>query len=299
MIAAWLAFGLMAACVVTYLLPVFVGRLESVEDNEIDSYFAQIDTIRLDADIPESEAEQAILRLQKQILAKNKSLDQASSSAKKAGFVSFICLILIGAFVYWDQSTPLNRTMPAQNNQLVEVEADVETDRDAQLRALVNQLEQRILTDRSDDATGWRLFARSLMTLEEFERAIEAYDKALTLSNNDDDIAKERSQALQFIENKQTMGLSAPGPSQQDIQDAAGLSAEDRQAMILGMVENLAEKLNAEPDNPAGWIRLIRSRLVLGQTEQAQSDFDLVKEIYKDSPEIIKEIQESTGVSQP
>ena len=299
MIAAWLAFGLMAACVVTYLLPVFVGRLESVEDNEIDSYFAQIDTIRLDADIPESEAEQAILRLQKQILAKNKSLDQASSSAKKAGFVSFICLILIGAFVYWDQSTPLNRTMPAQNNQLVEAEADVEPDRDAQLRALVNQLEQRLLTDRSDDATGWRLFARSLMTLEEFERAIEAYDKALTLSNNDDDIAKERSQALQFIENKQTMGLSAPGPSQQDIQDAAGLSAEDRQAMILGMVENLAEKLNAEPDNPAGWIRLIRSRLVLGQTEQAQSDFDLVKEIYKDSPEIIEEIQESTGVSQP
>ena len=273
--------------------------MESVEDNEIDSYFAQIDTIRLDADIPESEAEQAILRLQKQILAKNKSLDQASSSAKKAGFVSFICLILIGAFVYWDQSTPLNGTMPAQNSQLVEAEADVETDRDAQLRALVSQLEQRLLTDRSDDATGWRLYARSLMTLEEFERAIEAYDKALTLSNNDDDIAKERSQALQFIENKQTMGLSAPGPSQQDIQDAAGLSAEDRQAMILGMVENLAEKLNTEPDNPAGWIRLIRSRLVLGQTEQAQSDFDLVKEIYKDSPEIIKEIQESTGVSQP
>ena len=95
------------------------------------------------------------------------------------------------------------------------------------------------------------------------------------------------------------MGLSAPGPSQQDIQDASGLSAEDRQAMILGMVENLAEKLNAEPDNPAGWIRLIRSRLVLGQIEQAQSDFDLVKEIYKDNPEIIKEIQESTGVSQP
>ena len=299
MITAWLAFGLMTACVVAYLLPVFVGRLESVEDNEIDSYFAQIDTIRLDADIPESEAEQAILRLQKQILAKNKSLDQASSSAKKAGFVSFICLILIGAFVYWDQSTPLNGTMPAQNSQLVEAEADVETDRDAQLRALVSQLEQRLLTDRSDDATGWRLYARSLMTLEEFERAIEAYDKALTLSNNDDDIAKERSQALQFIENKQTMGLSAPGPSQQDIQDAAGLSAEDRQAMILGMVENLAEKLNTEPDNPAGWIRLIRSRLVLGQIEQAQSDFDLVKEIYKDSPEIIKEIQESTGVSQP
>ena len=297
MITAWLAFGLMTACVVAYLLPVFVGRLESVEDNEIDSYFAQIDTIRLDADIPESEAEQAILRLQKQILAKNKSLDQASSSAKKAGFVSFICLILIGAFVYWDQSTPLNGTMPAQNSQLVK--ADVETDRDAQLRALVSQLEQRLLTDRSDDATGWRLYARSLMTLEEFQRAIEAYDKALTLSNNDDDIAKERSQALQFIENKQTMGLSAPGPSQQDIQDAAGLSAEDRQAMILGMVENLAEKLNTEPDNPAGWIRLIRSRLVLGQTEQAQSDFDLVKEIYKDSPEIIKEIQESTGVSQP
>jgi len=48
------------------------------------------------------------------------------------------------------------------------------------------------------------------------------------------------------------------GPSAEDIRNA-----EDRTAMVRGMVYPLAERLHNNPDDPDGWIRLMRSRLVL------------------------------------
>jgi len=53
---------------------------------------------------------------------------------------------------------------------------------------------------------------------------------------------------------------------------ASNLSDGDRQAMISGMVEGLADKLRQNPDDPDGWVRLLRSRMVLGQTDQAAKD---------------------------
>ena len=44
----------------------------------------------------------------------------------------------------------------------------------------------------------------------------------------------------------------------------------DRQAMIRGMVERLAEKLAASPHDADGWLRLIRSRMVLRQPDLAR-----------------------------
>ena len=69
-------------------------------------------------------------------------------------------------------------------------------------------------------------------------------------------------------------GLAQPpeapgGPTQEDVANAAQLSAEDRKAMIEGMVESLASKLEDEPNNEAGWRRLIRSYMVLGRKEDA------------------------------
>lgn len=62
---------------------------------------------------------------------------------------------------------------------------------------------------------------------------------------------------------------AATGPSAADVEAAAGLSAEDRAAMIEGMVGQLAARLEANPDDPAGWARLIRSYMVLGRPDDA------------------------------
>ncbi len=52
---------------------------------------------------------------------------------------------------------------------------------------------------------------------------------------------------------------AAPGPDAADMAAAAEMPPEDRQAMIRGMVERLAARLEAEPNDIDGWLRLIRS----------------------------------------
>jgi cytochrome c-type biogenesis protein CcmH len=60
------------------------------------------------------------------------------------------------------------------------------------------------------------------------------------------------------------------GPSAQDVQAAEAMLPADRAAMIRGMVDGLASRLERSPRDADGWIRLIRSRIVLGESELAR-----------------------------
>lgn len=62
---------------------------------------------------------------------------------------------------------------------------------------------------------------------------------------------------------------AAPGPSQADVDAAQQMSPEDRQAFIRSMVQRLADRLAENPDDAAGWERLIGAYEVLGETEKA------------------------------
>jgi cytochrome c-type biogenesis protein CcmH len=61
----------------------------------------------------------------------------------------------------------------------------------------------------------------------------------------------------------------APGPTSDQVAAAGQMSAGDRQAMIQGMVEKQAAGLKANPHDREGWERLMRARMVLGQTNLA------------------------------
>ncbi len=56
----------------------------------------------------------------------------------------------------------------------------------------------------------------------------------------------------------------ARGPTAADIAAAQNLNDDERQAMIQGMVDNLAARLENEPDDLAGWRMLARSWEMLG-----------------------------------
>lgn len=61
-----------------------------------------------------------------------------------------------------------------------------------------------------------------------------------------------------------------PGaPSQEAVEAIQNMPAEERAAMIEGMVAQLAERLEQEPDNLEGWLRLAQSYLVLGREQEA------------------------------
>jgi cytochrome c-type biogenesis protein CcmH len=61
----------------------------------------------------------------------------------------------------------------------------------------------------------------------------------------------------------------APGPTRDDMEAAAEMSAAERADMIRAMVERLAGRLEKEPGDVEGWRRLARAYEVLGEKEKA------------------------------
>jgi cytochrome c-type biogenesis protein CcmH len=72
------------------------------------------------------------------------------------------------------------------------------------------------------------------------------------------------------------------GPGPEDIKRAESLSSSDRTAMIRGMVDSLANRLAQSPRDADGWIKLIRSRTVLGETDAANQALARALKIFSD-----------------
>ena len=83
---------------------------------------------------------------------------------------------------------------------------------------------------------------------------------------------------------------SAP---QSEIDAIAQMSPKDREEMINAMVDGLAARLREEPENVEGWVRLLRSRQVLGQ--DAADDIVLMRTTFAGRPEVIADILERSG----
>lgn len=61
----------------------------------------------------------------------------------------------------------------------------------------------------------------------------------------------------------------APEPSAAEVAASASMSDADREKMIQGMVDGLADRMKQTPDDVDGWRRLARAYTVLGRTDQA------------------------------
>lgn len=97
---------------------------------------------------------------------------------------------------------------------------------------------------------GWDAMVKTLPEASEWRRAAE---QAIGLAN----------------ERKQAAGASV-GPSAADMAAAEQLPAGERADMIAAMVASLDEKLKANPADPDGWKRLVRSYVVLGKPDAAR-----------------------------
>jgi cytochrome c-type biogenesis protein CcmH len=67
---------------------------------------------------------------------------------------------------------------------------------------------------------------------------------------------------------------AAPGPDAAQMSEAANMPPEQRQAMIRGMVERLATRLQTAPDDLDGWQRLGRAYGVLGERDKAADAYE-------------------------
>ena len=66
-------------------------------------------------------------------------------------------------------------------------------------------------------------------------------------------------------------GGGASGPSEEQVAASSELSPEQRKLMIQSMVDRLAERLNRDGSDVEGWLRLVRSYMVLGQADKARA----------------------------
>ena len=83
------------------------------------------------------------------------------------------------------------------------------------------------------------------------------------------------------------------GPGTADIESAKQLSAQDRQAMVSGMVDRLSGRLEGSPKDPDGWIMLIRSRMVMNDADKARAALEKAKTVFADEPETQRRILEA------
>ncbi|WP_407047967.1 tetratricopeptide repeat protein [Methyloraptor flagellatus] len=74
---------------------------------------------------------------------------------------------------------------------------------------------------------------------------------------------------------------ATPGPTAGDVASAAAMAPADRQKMIEGMVQRLAERLDASGGSVEEWTRLIRALSVLGRTDEAKAAADKARAAMK------------------
>ncbi|ASK88561.1 tetratricopeptide repeat protein [Sphingorhabdus sp. SMR4y] len=86
-----------------------------------------------------------------------------------------------------------------------------------------------------------------------------------------------------------------PGPTRQQMQEAAALPPGQQEAMIANMVDGLDKRLQANPNDANGWIMLIRSRMQLGQTAQARQALDRGLKAFKNDGAEAKRIREAAA----
>jgi cytochrome c-type biogenesis protein CcmH len=67
-----------------------------------------------------------------------------------------------------------------------------------------------------------------------------------------------------------TATAAIPGPTRQQLEAARGIPPSQQDEMVRGMVDRLAARLRQNPRDAEGWIRLMRSRMVLNDPNAAR-----------------------------
>jgi cytochrome c-type biogenesis protein CcmH len=189
-------------------------------------------------------------------------------------------------------------------------------DRQDMASSMVERLASR-LEAAPKDPDGWIMLIRSRMVMKDAEKARGALEKAKTV------FADEPEAQKRIIQAAEAMGVTAsaqvaeatppasatatpanstaahpgaaatPGPSTADVENAKQMKPEDRQAMVSGMVDRLASRLESSPKDADGWIMLIRSRMTMNDAEKARAALEKAKTVFADEPETKQRIVEA------
>lgn len=97
--------------------------------------------------------------------------------------------------------------------------------------------------------------------------------------------------------------LPAGDPRRADVDEAIREASAPKGPVIEGpasdmigrMVAGLAQRLEANPDDPEGWVRLVRSYAVLGDAAKRDAALEVARRRYSDKPEILARLGEAAA----
>lgn len=92
---------------------------------------------------------------------------------------------------------------------------------------------------------------------------------------------------------------AAPGPSPEQMAEAADLPPEQRREMIRGMVERLADRLERTPEDAQGWLRLARAYHVLGEPDKEGDALSAAVKAAPDRPDVLSAYAEALVADLP
>jgi len=212
--------------------------------------------------------------LDRRILALLDGPDQSSSGGRlkslAIGVVPAV-LLLGGVGIYLQIGQPGYQPMT-----LAEYQAEQVAELPDTLEELVVVLRARLEADANPPADGYVLLARSYLRLGAVEAGLAAYETAIEISGGAAELVAERDRVIQILQDR-----SAAPQIDSDAQARIEAMSPDEQAAMIGnMVEGLAVRLEQDPNDLQGWMRLIRARTVMGDVAQARADLTTAQEAF-------------------
>jgi len=141
---------------------------------------------------------------------------------------------------------------------------------DGQVTVPARDLIDTVLATDPDEPRALFLSGLAAFQDGDYQAAVTRWQRLLSISTADAPwLPIVRANIAQAAE---AGGIALPpanGPDADSIAAAADMTAKDRQAMILSMVESLRNRLDKTPDDTEGWLRLARAYDVLGDRAAA------------------------------
>jgi cytochrome c-type biogenesis protein CcmH len=142
------------------------------------------------------------------------------------------------------------------------------------IKTMVDRLAAKLQAN-PDDPDGWRRLSRAYEVMGDEDKAKDAEDKA----NQAEARLAGKAPAGPVATQPTAAPAESAGPPPEAPNSAEGQAirqmAPDQQSqMIRGMVDRLAAKLEANPNDPDGWRRLANAYEVLGENDKAKAAMD-------------------------
>ena len=166
----------------------------------------------------------------------------------------------------------VDRSDPPTAEQIGELAETIVAAAGGRVEQEAEQLFAQVLTISPGDSRARYYMAEAHVTRgnlaearAEFTAMLRSAPKDASWRTTVSDRLKEISQTAQAPSEEDRI----PGPSSEQIADAADMLPEERTEMIRGMVDGLAEKMENNPNDFSGWLRLANSYMVLNEEAKA------------------------------